>query len=178
MLRDRTDSTRGRLAMKPFTVTTLGWREWVQLPQLQLTPIRAKIDTGARSCALHAFYVERFRRGGGDWVRFGIHPLIKRHDLVVHCEAPLIDRRIVTDSGGHREQRCVIETELQLGPHRIAAEVTLTDRETMQFRMLLGRNALRGFVVDPMRSFALGRTRPPRLDNGADHHSGNAESRS
>jgi hypothetical protein len=138
----------------------LGWREWVQLPALHLTPIRAKIDTGARSCALHAFYVERFRRAGGDWVRFGMHPLVKRQDLVVHCEARLVDRRIVTDSGGHREQRCVIETTLLLGDHRVDAEVTLTDRETMQFRMLVGRNALRGFVVDPHRSFALGRVRP------------------
>ncbi len=144
---------------------TLGWREWVQLPALQLTPIRAKIDTGARSCALHAFYVETFRQRGGDWVRFGMHPRIKCHDLVVHCETRLADRRIVTDSGGHREQRCVIETELLLGAHRVAAEVTLTDRETMQFRMLVGRNALRGFVVDPARSFALGRQCPSLTDD-------------
>jgi len=152
--------------MKATTLKPLlGWREWVQLPALHLTPIRAKIDTGAKSCALHAFYVEQFRRRGADWVRFGMHPLIKRHDLVVHCEAPLSDRRIVTDSGGHREQRCVIETELQLGLHRVAAEVTLTDRETMQFRMLIGRNALRGFVVDPNRSFVLGRQRPATADH-------------
>lgn len=156
----------------------LGWREWVQLPALHLTPIRAKIDTGARSCALHAFYVERFRRSGADWVRFGMHPLINRHDLVVHCEALLADHRIVTDSGGHREQRCVIETELRLGPHRVAAEVTLTDRETMQFRMLVGRNALRGFVVDPIRSFVLGRERPQNIDEAGRKRSGTADKRS
>lgn len=144
--------------------TLLGWREWVQLPALHLTPIRAKIDTGARSCALHAFYVECFRRRGAEWVRFGMHPEIKRHDLVVHCEAPLIDRRIVTDSGGHREQRCVIETELRLGPHSVTTEVTLTDRETMQFRMLVGRNALRRFIIEPNRSFVLGRERPDSAD--------------
>ncbi len=149
----------------PVTRVLLGWREWAQLPALHLTPIRAKIDTGARSCALHAFYVERFRQRGGDWVRFGMHPLVKRHDLVVHCTARLADRRIVTDSGGHREQRCVIETTLLLGDHRVDAEVTLTDRETMQFRMLVGRNALRGFVVDPNRSFVLGRLCPPSIED-------------
>lgn len=138
----------------------LGWREWVWLPALHLQPLRAKIDTGAKTCALHAFYVEPFRHRGGDWVRFGIHPQPKRSDIVVHCQAPLIDRRLVTDSGGHREQRCVIETGLRLGAAEIETEVTLTDRETMQFRMLIGRNALRGFVIDPVRSYCLGRHRP------------------
>lgn len=140
--------------------TLLGWREWVCLPELQLQPIRAKIDTGARTCALHAFYVEPFTRQGASWVRFGIHPLPNRYDLVAHCTAPLVDYRVVADSGGHREARYVIETELLLGEHRLRAEVTLTDRDTMRFRMLLGRNALAGFLIDPGRSYCLGRRRP------------------
>jgi hypothetical protein len=138
----------------------LGWREWVRLPGLQLQPIRAKIDTGAKTCALHAFYVEPFRQLDADWVRFGIHPQPNRHDLVVHCTAPLVDHRVVTDSGGHREARYVIETEFQMGEHRFNAEVTLTDRDTMRFRMLLGRNALAGFMIDPGRSYCLGHRRP------------------
>lgn len=137
----------------------LGWREWAYLPQLHLEPIRAKVDTGAKTCALHAFYIEPFVDDGRDWVRFGMHPIARRKDVVVHCQAPLVDRRQVTDSGGHRERRYVIATEIALGPRRIHAEITLTDRETMRYRMLLGRNALRGFVIDPGRSYCQGRRR-------------------
>ena len=140
----------------------LGWREWVRLPELGLQPIRAKIDTGAKTGALHAFYVEPFRQADASWVRFGIHPQPNRHDLVVHCTAPLVDHRVVTDSGGHREARYVIETELLLGEHRFRTEITLTDRDTMRFRMLLGRNALAGFVIEPARSYCLGRRRPAK----------------
>jgi hypothetical protein len=141
-------------------VQIIGWREWVILPGLPLRPLKAKIDSGAKTCALHAFYVETFSRDDADWVRFGIHPQLKVHDIVVHCEAPLVDRRQVMDSGGHRELRCVIQTTLCLGPHRFSAEVTLTDRESLQYRMLIGRNALRErFLVDSTQSFALGK--PP-----------------
>lgn len=133
---------------------TLGWREWLALPDLGITAIKAKIDTGARTSALHAFYLEPFTRGGAPWVRFGIHPRQLSPDEVVHCEAPVVDRRAVTDSGGHREKRYVIETQLVLGEHRITAEVTLTDRENMRFRMLIGRTAMRGnFTVDPGKSY-------------------------
>lgn len=142
-------------------ITVIGWREWVGLPQLHRFPLKAKIDTGAKTCALHTFYVEPFERDALPWLRFGVHPQLRRRDVVMHCEAPLADRRQVMDSGGHRELRWVIVTELQLGAHRFAAEVTLTDRDTLQYRMLIGRNALRGlFAIDPQRSFALGK--PPR----------------
>jgi hypothetical protein len=141
----------------------IGWREWVCVPSLHLRPLKAKIDSGAKTCALHAFYVEPFERDEQPWVRFGIHPRLHVRDFIVHCESPLIDRREVTDSGGHRELRCVIATTLQLGNHSFSAEVTLTDRETLQYRMLIGRNALRErFLVDSTQSFALGK--PP---NGA-----------
>lgn len=142
----------------PSELTVLGWREWMTLPALGLGPIKAKVDTGAKTCALHAFYVEPFERDTRPWVRFGVHPLQQRLEPTVHCESPLVDHRQVTDSGGHRELRYVIETDLEIGGQRFAAQVTLTDRESMRFRMLLGRNALGNrFLVDSARSFCLGR---------------------
>ncbi|MBN7795505.1 ATP-dependent zinc protease family protein [Parahaliea mediterranea] len=135
----------------------LGWREWLALPDFGIDRIKAKIDTGARTSALHAFYVEPFARDGEDWVRFGIHPWQQNTDYVVHCEAKVLDRRQVTDSGGHREVRYVIASRVRVGEHTIDAELTLTDRETMRFRMLLGRTAMRGhFLVDSGRSYLQG----------------------
>jgi len=138
--------------------TVLGWREWVRLPQLHRHALKAKIDSGAKTCALHAFYVEPFVRDAQAWVRFGIHPHLRHRTVIVHCETPLADRREVMDSGGHRELRCVIETELRLGTQTFRAEVTLTDRENLQYRMLIGRNALRGrFLIDTALSYSMGK---------------------
>ena len=132
----------------------LGWREWIGFPEFNIPKIKAKIDTGARSSALHAFMVEPFERDGVQWVRFAIHPIQGDTDTVVVCEAPILDRRVVRDSGGHDELRYVINALITIGDEQIRAEVTLTDRDTMAFRVLLGRSALRSrYVVHPGRSY-------------------------
>ncbi|HYN76430.1 MAG TPA: ATP-dependent zinc protease [Lamprocystis sp. (in: g-proteobacteria)] len=147
----------------------LGWREWVALPDLGLALIKAKVDTGARTSTLHAYFVEPFHRRGVPQVRFGIHPLRGRTDVVVQGEAPIIDRRQVRDSGGHPEQRYVILTRLLLGGLAWPIEVTLSNRETMLFRMLLGRTAVAGqALVDPNRSFLTGRQSRPARRYGVD----------
>ncbi len=136
---------------------TLGWREWVSLPELGIEHIKAKVDTGARTSALHAFFIEPFAKNGKTWVRFRIHPLQDNSELIVEAEAPVIDRRSVRDSGGHKEHRYVIETTILVGDAPARAEVTLTDRESMLFRMLLGRTALKKrYTVDPEYSYLLG----------------------
>ena len=141
---------------------TLGWREWLSLPELGVPWIKVKLDTGARSSALHAFDLERFRRADADWVRFVVHPLQRDTQRTIGAEGRLIDERVVRNSGGREELRPVIETGIELLGRRWPIELTLTRRDVMGFRMLLGRQALRGrAVVDPGRSYLAGR-RPKR----------------
>nr|CAA6823242.1 MAG: Ribosomal protein S6 modification protein [uncultured Thiotrichaceae bacterium] len=139
-------------------LATLGWREWVSMPELGLPAIKAKIDTGARTSALHAFHVERYRQHGQDWVCFHIHPIQKDLETVVVGNALLKDERLVKDSGGHTEMRYVIETPLKVGEIALPIELTLTNRDNMRFRMLIGRQAMNNnFVVNPARSYLQGK---------------------
>jgi hypothetical protein len=137
----------------------LGWREWVSLPELGIDRIKAKIDTGARSSALHAFQIETFREQGQDKIRFRIHPLQRRTDIEQTCVAEVVDRRDVMDSGGHRERRYVIITPVAIGRRQWPIEVTLTDRDIMNFRMLLGRTAMQeSILINPAASYLTGKT--------------------
>ena len=139
---------------------TFGWREWVGLPELGIPMIKAKIDTGARTSALHAFEVRPYSENGRDRVEFLMHPVQKDNDTVLTCVADVLDVRTITDSGGHKEERFVISTELSIGGHSWPIEATLTARDDMLFRMLLGRTALKGRAqVNPARSYVIGKKR-------------------
>lgn len=139
------------------TKTTIGWREWLSLPELGIPAVKAKIDTGARTSALHACFLETFEEKGIQKIRFRFHPLQKKRTVELTCVADVVDQRIVCDSGGHNEYRYVIRSKIVVGSSEIEAEITLTDRDTMQFRMLLGRTALANqFLVDPNQSYLMG----------------------
>lgn len=145
----------------PDPLAVAGWREWVALPDLGVRWVKAKLDTGARSSAIHAYEQETFERDGQSWVRFEIQPW-QRSDLdAVTVELPVVDRRVVRSSTGHEEERLVVRTRVRLVDRDLIAELTLTNRDEMGFRMLVGREAMRGAIlVDPSRSY-VGR-RPSR----------------
>jgi len=145
-------------------LNTIGWREWAALPDLGLPAIKAKVDTGALTSALHAFLIEPYQQDGIDMLRFLLHPIQRNQDFEVECRCPVFDQREVTDSGGHTEMRYVIQSDLVIGPDRWPIEMTLTNRDTMSFRMLLGRRAMEGrYVVNPAASYLNGKLRPRKL---------------
>lgn len=134
--------------------TFTGWREWVSLPNIAVPWIKAKVDTGARTSALHAYELSEFTRDGEPWVTFTVHPWQHNECGAVTVELPVHDRRLVRSSSGHSEERITVVMSLVLVGKTVNAEVTLTNRDEMGFRMLIGREALeQGFVVDPGVSY-------------------------
>lgn len=153
---------RQPLATNPTAVASnhdlvVGWREWLSLPSLGIARIKAKIDTGARTSALHTHDFTVFQLDGNDWVRFHIHPIVGQDELEIECEAPVVAFRSVKDSGGHVEQRPFIRATVAMASRRWPVELSLTNRESMKFRMLLGRTAMEGHVlVAPGASYLAG----------------------
>ena len=150
------DPKKVRRILKPATV--VGWREWLQLPELCKTRIKVKVDTGARSSCLHAFNVQVVEEAGQQVVHFDIHPIQNSTDKTVRVTSPLIEYRTIRSSSGHEELRPVIRTLARFGDTTWPIEVTLTNRDQMGFRMLLGRRALaHRFIVNPAKSFVQSR---------------------
>lgn len=135
-----------------------GWREWVSLPGLDVEWVKAKLDTGARSSAIHAFDIEEYRDSGELCVRFTVHPWQRSAEDATEARLPVHDRRRVRSSSGHAHERYVVLMDIGLVGRTVTAEMTLSRRDEMGFRMLVGREALRqGFLVDPARSYLGGR---------------------
>lgn len=137
-----------------------GWREWVSLPSIGVGSIKAKLDTGARTSALHAFNIETYWSNGELWARFFVHPYQENDAKEIACDARIEDIRIVSNPGGRRQRRLVIRTDIRLGDETWPIDLSLTDRDEMGFRLLIGRTAMHGnLIVDPDHSYLLGKRR-------------------
>lgn len=133
----------------PLPSKTIGWREWLSLPDLGIEAVKAKIDTGARTSSLHASHIKKFERDGKTWVRFEVHPLQKNSNVCIHSEAEVLEFREIRSSSGHSDRRPVVVTTVTWNGESWPVELTLASRDKMGFRMLLGREAIRGrFAVD------------------------------
>ena len=158
------EKKRKRSPKKP--PPALGWREWVGLPEHGLEWVKAKVDTGARTSSLHAAGLHTFEVENREWVRFSIYPWQRSTTDAIQVEARVLDRRQVRSSSGITERRPVVLLPVRMGNKIYDVEFTLTRRDEMGFRMLLGRQALRGrFLVDTGRSYLLGQ--PPRTERRA-----------
>jgi len=142
--------------LKPKKVV-VGWREWANLPQLNIPAIKVKIDTGANTSAMHAYEAEVFHKHGKRYVRFNIHPLQNNNTISRKCTAELSGERVIKSSNGQKESRYVISSLIQIGSLYQNIFITLTNRDFMSYRMLLGREAMRLLIVDPTKSFCQGK---------------------
>lgn len=142
----------------------VGSEEWCSLPTIGIPTIKARVDSGAKTSALHAINIKTFTKDHQEWVKFDINPIQNNAKALIHCEAQLVDQRIVKSSSGFREKRFVIQTYVSLGEKTWEIEVTLTNRDSMGYRMLLGREAMSGRVmVDPEQRFVLGQPTNEKL---------------
>ena len=130
----------------------VGWVEWLSLPDLGISAIEAKTDTGAKTSALHAYNIQPFGKKKRK-VRFAINPIKDNPEIAIYCSADLFDQREITSSMGSKEIRYIIKTSIQIGDVTKEIELSLTNRENLNYRMILGRSALDGFIVDPNSSF-------------------------
>jgi hypothetical protein len=136
----------------------IGWREWIRFPDFSGVRVRAKIDTGARTSALHAANIKVFEQDGRPMVSFDMFPRARSTETIVPCMAPLIARRRIRNSGGQETFRYIIETNIEIGGDVWPIEISLTQRDRLQLRMLLGRTALGGrYLVDPVNCHLLGK---------------------
>ena len=149
----------------------IGWKEWVALPDLNIPAIKAKVDTGARTSALHASNITLVEKASGPWVQYVVQPLRKHPEIEISCESRLFETRDIKDSGGHVESRYIIETIVLLGGRELYVTLSLTSREDMLFRMLLGRTALlEEITINPSKKYLTGKARVkkcyPELSTG------------
>ncbi len=143
----------------------IGNQEWCAFPEMGIPAIKARVDSGAKTSSIHAFNIQRFRRDGRAWVSFEVHPVQKNRSIVIRCERPVVDKRKIKSSSGETEARYVISVPLKLDGDIWDIEVTLTNRDSMGFRMLLGREAMNGrIVVDPSLDCALGEVSEQQID--------------
>jgi len=146
-----------------LTELKIGWKEWVSLPDLQIPAIKAKVDTGARTSALHASEIITLTKPSGRWVRYVVQPLRKNPEIRIQCESKLVDQRDIKNSGGQVESRYVIETKIVLGKTAWLIRLSLTSREDMLFKMLLGRTALRdNVIICPEEKYLTGKVKLKR----------------
>ena len=144
----------------------VGNAEWCALPELKIPAIRARVDSGAKTSSIHAFNIEHFERDDKAWLRFEVHPLKKDNETVVMCEAELVDRREVKSSNGTTEKRFVVKTPFSINDQTWDIELTLTNRDSMGFRMLLGREAMQDrILIDPATKSIFGKISKQQLQN-------------
>ncbi len=137
--------------------TLIGWNEWCELPKLKLPAVKVKIDTGAKISALHAFDISQHKIKGKDIVKFFIHPLQANVEVIRKCSAEIIDQRNITSSNGHKENRYIIKTPIIMGDYEWEIEVSLSNRDPLAYRMLLGRDAMEHFIIEPHKNLLLGK---------------------